>query len=217
MWLPRSPVDQTMVGHRVVAIHSDALIHAVSELVAVGPTVGHLKVRAGEHLAALLLTAVCGPPMSVDTTGEVDLLFDRLAPTTRNWCFGDHDLAAVEVKSYAGDYREVDSRMQVGDSHTVMVRSALDILIDATVQIGRAVEALKRKTTVRTSRNVFLIIHMFDAVAVEAYDEVAVIGHRLPEVDASVELDTPWIVDPAGRDRRRPSILRRLQGRDGRR
>jgi hypothetical protein len=194
MWLPKSSVDPTVVGHRVIAIHPDALRHAVDDLVAVGPTVGHLKIRAGEHLAALLLTAVCGPPISVDTAREVDLLFDRQAPNTRNWCFGDHDRAAVEVKSYAGDYREVESRMQLGDSHTVRVRTALDILSDATVQIGRAVEALERKAAPRTSRNVFLIIHMFDAVAVEAYDELAIMGHRLPEVDASVEVDTLWIL-----------------------
>jgi hypothetical protein len=153
-----------------------------------------LKVGAGEHLAALLLTAVCGPPTSIDTAGEVDLLFDRESPETRHWVFGDHVHAAVEVKSYAGAFRAVESRMQVGDSHTVKVRSALDILIDATVQIDRAIVALARKTDPQTSKNIFLVIHPFDGVAVEAYDEPLVIGHRLPDVDASVELDTLWIL-----------------------
>jgi hypothetical protein len=214
MWLPKTSAGQSVVGHRVIAIHPDALMHAVDELRAVGPAVRHLKIRAGEHLAALVLTAVCGPPTSIDTAGEVDLLFDREAPGTQNWWFGDHGRAAVEVKSYAGDFREVESRMQLGDAHTVMVRSALDILADATVQIDSAIEALERRTDPKTSKNVFLIIHPFDAVAVEAYDELPVIGHQLPDVDASVDLDTLWILWHPGiltmwsqRDRRWTDVL----------
>jgi hypothetical protein len=194
MWIPNPSAEQTPVGHDVVALHPDALMHAVGDLVAVGPSVRRLKIRAGEHLAALLLTAICGPPTSVDTVGEVDLLFDRDAPTTRSWYFCDFRRAAVEVKSYAGDYRMVESRMQLGDSHMVQVRSAFDILTDASDQIGRAIVALNRKADAQTSKNVFLIIHMFDAVAVEAYDELPLIGHRLPDVAASIDLDTLWIL-----------------------
>ena len=192
MWLPKPAAEQTIVGHPVIAIHPDALMHAVDQLVAVGPTVKHLKVRAGEHLAALLLTSVCGSPIEIDTAGEVDLIFEREAE--RDWCFGDQQRAAVEVKSYAGDFREAESRMQIGDSHTVVAQTVLDVLIDATPQVERAIAALARKTEAHTSKHVFLIFHPFDAVPVEVYEEFAIIGHRLPDVAASVELDTLWVL-----------------------
>jgi hypothetical protein len=64
--------DRSPIGHTVDAIHPDALVHAVEELVSGGSTVAQLTVRSGEHLAALLLTAVCGRPVAIDTRGEVD-------------------------------------------------------------------------------------------------------------------------------------------------
>ncbi|GIF51124.1 hypothetical protein Afe04nite_56630 [Asanoa ferruginea] len=194
IWLPKSSVELNAIGHQIMVRDPETLLHAVDELISVGSEVSNLKIRAGEHLAALMLTAVCGPPTSIDTVGQVDLLFDREALTSHDWCFGAAGRAAVEVKSYAGVFREVESRIRPGDLHAVTIRSALDILLDASPQIDRAIDALERKTGPQISRNVFLVIHMFDAVAVEAYDEMPFIGHRLPLVAPSVGLDTLWIL-----------------------
>ncbi|MFL6162357.1 MAG: hypothetical protein ACJ74U_09015 [Jatrophihabitantaceae bacterium] len=194
MWLAKSPDEKSVVGHRVLAIHPDALMHAVGELASVGPQVAKLKVSAGEHLAALLLTAVCGPPIDMDTGGEVDLTFDRHAPGSRNWQFGSLDRAAVEVKSFAGNFRKTVSQMHPGGSFKLTIRTVPDILIDAEPQLDRAIEALQRKADDKTSKNIFMIFHPFDAMPIEVIEEIAVIGHVLPRLSPGVDLDTLWVL-----------------------
>lgn len=68
MWLAKSPDEKSVVGHRALAIHPDALMHAVGELVSVGPEVGDaqgqlpllhtaddpfIRPRYGQHMRAL--------------------------------------------------------------------------------------------------------------------------------------------------------------------
>lgn len=193
MWEDASSGDKSLIGHHVVAIHPDALMSAVGELarVAGAPL---LKVRSGEHLAALLLTALCGQPVAIDTHGEVDLAFDRRASGSRNWPFGDHDRANVEIKSFAGGFRHADSRLKFGDSFNIKIRTAADILDEASGQIERAIRALSRKTDQGTSKNVFLVIHLFDAFAIERHTDGPLIGHLLPHLSAAVDLDTLWVL-----------------------
>ncbi len=193
IWIEEPRRAKGLIGHNVVAIHPDALTHAVEELVSVGSIVAHLKVRSGEHRAALLLTAVCGRPVAIDTHGEVDLAFDTLATASRYWPFGNYDRADVEIKSFAGGFRRAESRMQIGESFSVTVRTAADILNDATSQIAEAVSALSRKVGPRTSKNVFMIIHPFDAFVIETYTG-PMIGHLLPRLSSSVDLDTLWLL-----------------------
>jgi hypothetical protein len=195
MWIAKSTAEKDIVGHRALALHPDALKHAVKQLVQVKGASNHLKIRAGEHLAAILLTAVCGPPTQIDRSGGVDLVFERgQTPEHFTWHFGDHDRADFEVKSFAGDFRRAESRMQPGDSHRVVVQTVFDVLTDATTTLERAVRSLLDKSAQLTSKNVFLIVHPFEAVAAEAYDDLVFIGHVLPKLSPTVDLDSLWIL-----------------------
>src|SRR4051794_40772992 len=64
-----------------------------------------LKVRSGEHIAAILLTSFLGvPPFEVDTAGGVDMKF--LPPDRLDGLFKVDDLPmAFEIKSMRGPYR----------------------------------------------------------------------------------------------------------------
>lgn len=163
----------SVVGHKVIAIHPQALERAVEQLASIGSTAKHLKVRSGEHIAALLLTAILGRPTEVDTSGGVDLLFCKAtsAEYTEFWPFTPKDRAAFEIKSLAGGFRYAESRMSIGDEHNVAVRTAADVLSDAASQIMAACDSLTKKCDSSTSRNVFLLVHLFDAVVVEAFAE----------------------------------------------
>jgi hypothetical protein len=74
-----------------------------------------MKIASGEHLAAILLTALMGAPETIDQDGSVDLTFRR-SPQHRAWEFREHSWAAVEVKSFPGPYRKVDRHIELGGS-----------------------------------------------------------------------------------------------------
>jgi hypothetical protein len=156
MWIEKSATERDIVGHRALALHPDVLKHAVKQLVQVEGASSHLKIRAGEHLAAILLTAVCGPPTQIDRSGGVDLVFEReQTPEHFTWHFGDHDRADFEVKSFAGAFRRAESRMQLGDSHSVVVQTVFDVLTDATTVLKSAVRSLLENQRNRLPRMSF--------------------------------------------------------------
>jgi len=195
MWIEKSAAEKDIVGHRVLALHPGALKQAVEQLVQVEGASSHLKIGAGEHLAAILLTAACGPPTQIDRSGGVDLVFEReQTPEHFTWHFGDHDRADFEVKSFAGNFRRAESRMQPGCSHSVVVQTVFEVLTDATPMLERAIRSLLNKSAEQTSKNVFLIVHPFDAVAAEVYDDLVLIGHELPRLSPTVDLDSLWIL-----------------------
>ena len=71
--------DWDLSGGRVIAIAPQTLRWATDQMVETlePETLKKLKVRAGEHLAALLTTTfLLTPPTSIDTKGETDLRFD---------------------------------------------------------------------------------------------------------------------------------------------
>jgi hypothetical protein len=50
--------DEAIVESHVIAIHQNSVAWAVDELSRLDPEqLGHLKIRSGEHLAAILLTS----------------------------------------------------------------------------------------------------------------------------------------------------------------
>jgi hypothetical protein len=141
-----------------------------------------MKIGSGEHLAAILLTAVVGAPETIDQDGGIDLTFRKSPEQPRAWKFGEHSWAAFEVKSLPGPFREVDRHIEVGEGFTVVVRSAADILQDATEKVADAIDQLTRKVGEDPTccRCVFLLIHPFDGLAAEAFSGDLVIGHKLP-------------------------------------
>jgi hypothetical protein len=66
-----------------------------------------------------------------------------------------------------GPFREVDRHIEVGEGFTVVVRSAADILQDATEKVADAIDQLTRKVGEDPTccRCVFLLIHPFDGLA----------------------------------------------------
>ena len=111
-----------------------------------------------------------------------------------SWCFGDSELAAVEVKSFAGRFRHAESRMLVGGTHGAVVKPAADVLRESEPLIMRAMHALRRKVEHGTSKNVFLVAHPFDVVTFELFGDVPFLRHALPLLDADVDLDTLWVL-----------------------
>lgn len=187
----------SIVGHQVLAIHPKALEMAVEQLASIGSVTKLLKVRSGEHIAALLLTAILGRPNEVDTSGGVDLLFSRAcsAEYTELWPFSSKEYAAFEIKSLAGGFRHAESRMNIGVQHIVTVSDATNVLSDAEVQITAACESLAKKCAPATSKNVFLLVHLFDAVVVEAFAEPGpIMGHLLPPLSPEIQIDSLWIL-----------------------
>lgn len=195
--------DDLSGGH-VIAISHRTVRWAVDQLLGLGTsTLAHLKIRSGEHLAAILLTAFIGSaPRSVDTGGEVDLLFELGALDGRHELLGSLPLASFEVKSIAGPFREVDSRIdRMSDSGvdarglgvSVKVERADEILIDARPLLRKAEARLSVKVGDAVSKHAFLIVHPFDRFALEAVTHpiVAPLLEPLPDV---TRLDTVWVL-----------------------
>jgi hypothetical protein len=193
-WSDSPDPERGVVGHSVVAIHARALDDAVDELLGVAGS-RTMKIASGEHLAAILLTALVGVPETIDQHGGIDLTFRKSPEQPRVWRFGEHSWAAFEVKSLPGPFRKVDRHLEVGEAFTVVVRSAADILQDATEKVVDAIKQLTRKVGADATccKCVFLLIHPFDGLAAEAFSSDGVIGHRLPAPSNSVDLDMLWV------------------------
>lgn len=134
--------DESAAGTYAAAISNQRLTWAVQELARLGSErLSHLKIRSGEHLAAILVTAFLAvPPHELDTDGGVDLLF-RLDPDSHPGdFFPSQPLGAFEVKSAPGPFRKVDDgidrTLRKGDDASgmgvsVLVEHAADILQSA--------------------------------------------------------------------------------------
>lgn len=96
-------------GQPVIAFGRKRLEHAGDLLAGVAPELlKAIKVRSGEHLAALVLTEVfLSPPAATGGDGDVDLRF--LADTEA--CLGLFPAGdqCIEVKSLSGAFREFDA------------------------------------------------------------------------------------------------------------
>ena len=98
-------------GTPVVAIGANTVEWAVSALGEFDRAVlDAIKIRSGEHLAAILTTAfVFARPTDVDTHGEVDLLFrlaeERYLPDP----LSANSTVAFEIKSMPGPFRKYDT------------------------------------------------------------------------------------------------------------
>lgn len=186
------PPDRGPEGLKAVARSSAALVNAAQQLVQM-PGAERLRIRSGEHIAAILLSAQHSLPVAVDHNGSVDLLFERGAAHC-GWPFEDSESAAVEVKSLPGKWRKYESKVKLGDVYTVQIQSAADILELASGKILEATRALGLKVgSSSVSKNVFMIIHPMDGLALEFLRGGPVIGHLLPPLNEQVDLDCLWV------------------------
>jgi hypothetical protein len=104
-----------MTSGQAIAIWHGSLDWSVQELLRrlTSDQLHHLKVRSGEHLAAILITAFLHQaPSKIDVMGDVDLLFDFSGmggiPQIPQ---SEAVHAAFEVKSMPGPYRAVDAEI----------------------------------------------------------------------------------------------------------
>lgn len=138
--------SQDAAGRLTVVVWNRTLWWAVDELVEKLTTnqLRTLKVRSGEHLAAILTTTFLRTaPIEVDTMGDVDLWFDLAEaqePRPVGLLPARATHAAFEVKSLPGGYREFDAAIDrdaargvdtIGRSMEGMMRAAKDVLRDA--------------------------------------------------------------------------------------
>ena len=203
--------DGDLSGGVVIAIAPQTLRWALDQMVeTLGPeTLKKLKVSAGEHLAALLAaTFLLTPPTSIDTQGGPDLWFDlsrepgggmKRAPILPDGTAS----AAFEIKSMPGPFREWDSGIDrdrargidaKGRSLETPVQAANDVLREAGPVLRRARDQLQRKTNGETSRNIFLVIHLFDHFVAESMRPI--LGPLLDPLPDIEGVDSVWVLWP---------------------
>lgn len=160
-----------------------------------------LKIRSGEHLAALLLTSFLGaPPVETDTSGGVDLLFRIPTDASANLLVPAGTTAAVEVKSVPGDFREYDSatsrwgdeRPPTDQGIRVVVQSADAVLSNARPLIHKAATKLSEVRDADT-RHIFLLVHPFDQLALEVIEEPLVAAVLQPPAGLQ-GVDFLWVL-----------------------
>ncbi len=162
-----------------------------------------LKVRSGEHLAAIFLSALLGrTPSGFDHDGGPDLVFDA---HDKSW-FPYTSPAVFEIKSLPGTYREKLSLLLRKDgtgSHSELpfplrLWTAEDVMTDAHPTLLKAERSLVRKTPPEYSRNVFLITHPFDHFAIDVARSHVVSG-LMPKNVGYDALDSLWVYWPPGK------------------
>jgi hypothetical protein len=199
-------------GTHIRAISHHTVSWAVSEVVR---TLGDndlkkLKVRSGEHLAAILATAFLGaPPVHVDTDGGPDLVFDLTRGVSAQRADADLigrtdvQFADFEVKSLPGAFRKLDADLDKAiaagaepnpTSMTVTFVSANEVVRGAgQKEIEQARKQLARKSSPERARNVFLIAHFFDYPVVEIMD-APIVAHHLDSLDLAEGVDSVWVL-----------------------
>src|SRR5262245_31350814 len=107
--------DDRYLGGHVIAIWHRAVAGAVHDVLLLpSHQLAGLKVRSGEHLAAILITAFLGvPPYEVDTRGDLDFRFRLVDPGRFDLLPADKDVAAFEVKSMPGPFRKFDNKIDM--------------------------------------------------------------------------------------------------------
>jgi hypothetical protein len=194
-----APSDPAETGLPVVAIGWRSLYRAVDALAALGPDrLKGLKVRSGEHLAAILATAFVGSvPTAFDTTGEVDLRFVSRSVRHLPDEVPDGSTVAFEIKSAEGDYRKFES---VIEKHPELLaeRPGFDLQIKDAAGVFAAISklidrAIRKLSSIEAGyRCAFVIIHPFDQLANDVVQSTLA-AEILPPL--SVEgIDAVWVL-----------------------
>lgn len=158
----------------------------------------HLKVRSGEHLAAIFLSGLFGrTPSGFDNDGGPDLVFDT--HDAKSW-FPFADPAVFEIKSLPGDYREKQSSLLRNDKEGTVpfqlrIWTAAGVMRDARPTLLKAERSLVKKTPPQYSRNVFLITHPYDHFALDVA-QCRTVSHLMPGEVGYDALDSIWVFWP---------------------
>lgn len=150
-----------------------------------------LKVRSGEHLAAILATALfMQAPSEVDTTGGADLVFDAVPTDRCSGLFPPGD-QVMEIKSLGSEFRRFDAHKTEGSVHQVTVQNTSSLvdelgppLIDAARQLARHDAA---------ARHIFVIVHPFERLVVDVVNSPFV-GAAMPPLRPPQGVDAVWVL-----------------------
>jgi hypothetical protein len=193
--------EGTERGTAALLVVGQVLQVAAEELASHEVARAHLKVRSGEHLAAIFLCGLFGcMPSGFDRDGGPDLVFD--SHPEKSW-FPYESPAAFEIKSLPGAYRERLSTLERGGASDVDVElpfdlrlwSAAEVMRDAHPTLARAAQSLSAKTPSHYSRNVFLITHPFDHFALDVA-QTQVAAPCMPEMGTYGGVDSIWVYWP---------------------
>ncbi|WP_433792703.1 hypothetical protein [Actinoplanes sp. CA-252034] len=197
--------DDSSIGTHVVAISARQLGVAVDQLRSIdSDRLLKLRVKSGEHLAAILLTAFLGaPPVEMDEDGGMDFVFQLDLNDDMRRVFSGRPRVAFEAKSLVGDFRRKFSQMEeidrsggssIGMGTSVVVQYARDIIEAGLPQLRRCVDQFDRKSVgADCSRNSFLIVHPFESFALETITSTFMAPH-MPEIPPDINLDTVWVL-----------------------
>lgn len=167
--------------------------------------ISSLKIRSGEHLAAILTTAFLGlPPVELDWNGGPDIMFGCAANLDSSTSSESAPRGiAFEIKSLPGGFRKyeaaIDRSLRLGKEPEALTYGATVTSINDVLQgpglvaLTRASEQLDRKVGNRHSRNAFLIAHQFDYPIVEML-EMPLIAHLISRPRWELSLDTVWVL-----------------------
>ncbi len=158
-----------------------------------------LDLNSGEHIAAIVATAFLGAaPTAVDVDGSVDMVFTNLSPNCALTVGCDETVTAAsfEVKSMRGEFRRFFNQRstKIGDSYETSIRTITDIAGEAQTEIRRAADALRAKTDSAQSRNIMIIVHSFEHLAIEVIERLFLSHLLAPPGDDLDEIASIWMV-----------------------
>lgn len=146
-----------------------------------------LKIRSGEHIAAVVICAQMHPEMPIisDTGGGLDL------------GFGDPLHTVVEVKSIGSKWREHEANLTIGDTFHAQVVTWVDAMEEIRKAAGRASKQLNEKVdgslySERPVRHVVVLAFLLDLLAIELFENDG-LEAELPQL-GDVSVDFVWFV-----------------------
>jgi hypothetical protein len=193
--------ENTEQGTPALLVAGEVLLIAAEALAREQAARANLKVRSGEHLAAIFLSGLFGQtPSCFDDHGGPDLVFEGY--DVMSW-FPFPGPAAFEIKSLPGAWRKEMNLMMrnVGPGqsseipYSLRVWSAEAVMRDAHITLKKAEQSLAGKTAPHFSRNVFLITHPWDHFALDVAQS-QIVGHLMPKGGGYGALDSVWVFWP---------------------
>jgi len=170
--------DDGLVGELLHVVSAITFPHTVDELGSIRPEMlAALDTDSGEHIAAIVVAAFLGAmPSAVDVDGGVDLTFTDL-PLNVATDVGCNDVvqsACFEIKSMRGDFRRFFNQRntKIGDSHATTIKKIAHIVEEARREVRLAADALRAKTDETQSRNIVVVVHSFEHLAIEAIENL---------------------------------------------
>jgi hypothetical protein len=188
-------------GRPALLVVGQVLEDAAKEIAGQEAARACLKIRSGEHLAAIFLCGLFGcAPSAFDLDGGPDLVFDSCPE--KSW-FPYASPRAFEIKSLPGSFRKQLDLLLRSEVYgregaipfPLRIWTAAEVMQDAHSTLAKAELSLIKKTPPEYSRNVFLVTHPADHLAVDVMQSL-VASHLMPSKVSYESLDSVWVYWP---------------------